>query len=88
MEQMFKLSLNKSYQNKTVHRNAMSVNTWWSGTLRRGSCCDNRSDCKVCHCEGKSGCRDMQETVANAVSFMIGICDGRLENHYVMIPHF
>ena len=27
----------------------------------------------------------MQETVASAVSFMIGICDGRLENCYLII---
>lgn len=36
----------------------------------------------------KSGCRTMQETVAHAVSFMVDICDGRLENRYLMIPDF
>lgn len=30
----------------------------------------------------------MQKTVGNAVSSMIVICDGRLENHYLMVPDF
>lgn len=43
----------------------------------------------MCHPGGKSGCRDMQETIANAVSFIqLGICDSRLEKHYLMIPGF